>query len=321
MSRLVVIGNGFDLAHGLHTKYSDFMEYLCSYKKKPQMIYDRFVLFSSVSAQDQERHRFYEAISKYIPEQDLWSSFEEALGFLDYEQIQEDNSCYFLSYGDDNWRDSANHDFQYMISEDLSFAANISRYFSEWILRINTNVPPVVSLDILNRNCLFLNFNYTDTLEKVYGIPASNILYIHGNALRGNNLILGHHNAMLFQEKAIPAFNAAEEQGIYMEDIEEDFRLHEAREIIKDYFRKTYKDTASIIRYYQSFFYSLTVVNEVYIFGHSLSEIDFDYFAEIKKNILPTCQWCISYHDDMTNAQTLIDRLNISKENVRLFYF
>ena len=87
LSRLVVIGNGFDLAHGLHTKYSDFMKYLCSYEKPPQIIYDRFVLLDSVSAQDQERHRFYEAIGKYIPEEDLWSSFEEALGFLDYEQI------------------------------------------------------------------------------------------------------------------------------------------------------------------------------------------------------------------------------------------
>ena len=85
---------------------------------------------------------------------------------------------------------------------------------------------------------MFLNFNYTDTLEKVYGIPASNILYIHGNALRGNNLILGHHDATLFQGKTIPAFNAAEEHGIYMEDIEEDFRLQEAKEIIKDYLEK-----------------------------------------------------------------------------------
>ncbi len=201
----------------------------------------------------------------------------------------------------------------------MAFAKDISRYFSEWILHINTNVLPVVSSNILNRNCLFLNFNYTDTLEKVYGIPASNILYIHGNALRGNNLILGHHDATLFQGKTIPAFNAAEEHGIYMEDIEEDFRLQEAKEIIKDYFRKTYKDTASIIRYYQSFFNSLATVYEVYIFGHSLSEIDFDYFAEIKKNVPLTCRWYISYHDNIINAQNLIRRLNI--KNFQLFQF
>lgn len=319
LSRLVVIGNGFDLAHGLHTKYSDFIKYLCSYEKEPEFIYDRYINLDSVSPQDRKKHLFYKAISKYIPERDLWSSFEEALSFLDYEQVQENNYCYFLDYGDDKWRDSANHDFQYMIEEDLAFAKDISYYFSKWILSINTSVPPVVSSNIFNTNSLFLNFNYTNTLEKVYDIPASKILYIHGNALRGNNLILGHHDATLFQEKITPIFNTSEEHGVYMEDTEIDFRLQEAREIIKDYFRKTYKDTTSIIRCYQDFFSSLKIVNEVYIFGHSLSKIDFDYFAEIKKNVPITCQWYISYHDDMTNAQNLIYRLSIN--NVQLFKF
>ena len=131
LSRLVVIGNGFDLAHGLHTKYSDFMKYLCSYEKKPEIIHDGFI--------------------------------------------------------------------RLMIAQDLAFAKDISHFFSEWILHINTSVHPILPSNILNKNCLFLNFNYTDTLEKVYNIPASNILYIHANALRGNNLILGHHDATLFQ--------------------------------------------------------------------------------------------------------------------------
>ena len=66
LSRLIIIGNGFDLAHGLHTKYSDFMEYLCSYEKEPEIIYGRFVRLDSISPRDQEKHHFYEAISKYI---------------------------------------------------------------------------------------------------------------------------------------------------------------------------------------------------------------------------------------------------------------
>lgn len=188
------------------------------------------------------------------------------MGIIDKPIYLIDNSCYFLDYRDDTWRDRANHDFQYVISEDLSFAVNISRCFSEWILHINTNVPPVVLPESFNKNCLFLNFNYTDILEKVYDIPASNILYIHGNALRGDNLILGHHNAALFREQIVPAFNAAEEHSTYLEDIEEDFRLQEAKEFIKNYFRRIYKDTASIIRYHQSFFDSLKTVDEVYIY-------------------------------------------------------
>lgn len=264
---------------------------------------------------------FYEALEKYIPKEDLWNSFEEALSYLDYEQIQEDNSCYFLDYGDDNWRDSANHDFQYMIGEDLSFAKNIPHYFLQWIESINTSIRPVVSPSLLNRNCLFLNFNYTDTLEQGYAIPAANILYIHGNALRGDNLILGHHDATLFQEKSIPAFNSAEEHDIYMDSLDEDFRLQEAREIIKEYFRKTYKDTLSIIKMNKPFFCSLLTINEVFVLGHSLSTIDFDYFIEIRDFVSPTCKWYISYYsqDDFYKAQDFAKAMGLQSYKLITF--
>ena len=49
---LVVIGNGFDIAHGLPTKYSDFMNYLLSYEKEPQIIMGRFARLDSISSQD-----------------------------------------------------------------------------------------------------------------------------------------------------------------------------------------------------------------------------------------------------------------------------
>lgn len=96
MSRLIVVGNGFDIAHGLPTKYSDFLKYIGS-----------------------DCPKFYDAVCQYIPEDALWSCFEEALSYLDDEQLKDDNSCYLLGYGDDNWRDCAHHDFQYMIGEAL----------------------------------------------------------------------------------------------------------------------------------------------------------------------------------------------------------
>ena len=316
VNRLFVIGNGFDIAHGLPTKYSNFMEYLLTLTQKPQFIIGNYALLDSIAPQDQAKRRFYETMSKYIPEQDLWCSFEEALGYLDYEQIQEDNSCYFLDYADDNWRDSANHDFQYMIEQDLSFASEIPYYFRQWIITINmnTNILPIFPLNSFDTSDLFLNFNYTNTLENIYKIPSNNILYIHGNALRGDKLILGHHDTSLFQGKMLPSFNAAEEHGMYMESEDEDFRLQEAREIIKDYFRKTYKDTISIIKCNQLFFQSLTKIKEIIVIGHSLSNIDFDYFLEIKKFVVSTCRWHISYYSDvdLCNAQNFAQKLGLS---------
>lgn len=322
MRRLIVIGNGFDIAHGLPTKYSDFMEYLLAYESQPQFFPgSKYIRLSSLSSQDQARHRFYEAISKYIPEQDLWCSFEEALAILDEEQLQDDNSCYLLGYGDENWSDSAHHDFQYMIGEALSFASDIPNYFSQWISRIDTRVFPKISSEIINSDCIFLTFNYTDTLENSYGIPPERILYIHGKALRGDNLILGHHENTLFQDEPIPQFQSEEEREIYYENYTEDVRITEAREIIKAYFRGTYKDTTSIIQQNRAFFYSLNSISEVYILGHSLSVIDFEYFVEIKKYVTLTCKWSISYHsdEDYYNAQNFISALGI--QNYQLFYF
>lgn len=87
--------------------------------------FPEFLDRNSISNEDLKKHELIERLEKYIPSEDLWSCFEEALGTLDYEQLQEDNSSYLIGYGDDNWRDSANHDYQYMIQEELNFTNDI----------------------------------------------------------------------------------------------------------------------------------------------------------------------------------------------------
>ncbi len=287
---LVIIGNGFDIAHNLPTKYSNFMEQLT-----------------------EEHSTFYETICRYIPEDSLWASFEEALADLDDEQLQDDNSCYLLGYGDENWKDSAHHDFQYMIGEALIFAKDIPQYFSNWILSINTCASPIMPTHLVDRRNIFLSFNYTDTLETVYGIPENHICYIHGKAKRGDNLVVGHHSENLIQDDPEPQFTTEEERQMYYENYDEDVRVTEAKGIIKDYFKNTYKDTATIIAKNKSFFDLLSQVNKVYIYGHSLSDIDFDYFSEVCKCVAPYCEWHIFYRTkgDYQKAIALITSLNI----------
>lgn len=60
MNKLVIIGNGFDIAHGLPTKYSDFKDYLLSYEQPPQVFMGNFILTDSVQ-NDQAKHRFHDA--------------------------------------------------------------------------------------------------------------------------------------------------------------------------------------------------------------------------------------------------------------------
>lgn len=296
--RLIVLGNGFDLAHGLHTRYSDFLK--------------------TVQC---ENSSFYEAVCQYIPENTLWKNFEEALAYLDDEQLRDDNSCYLLGYGDDNWRDSAHHDFQYMIREFLSFAKYIPEYFLGWIKTVEISAHKIMPLDIFNNNSIYLNFNYTDTLEKVYDISEDGILYIHGKALRNDVLVVGHHDEGLVQEEEEPVFETEEEKELYYENYDEDVRIIEANSIIKDYFITTFKNTDEIIDKYSDFFKKLTGIREIYIFGHSLSDIDYNYFLEIKNKTSPKAIWKISYHNDdaYINANIFVKKLDIS--NYELFFF
>lgn len=315
MKKLFVIGNGFDLAHGLRTKYSHFMQYLNQFENPPRLHARGFIDRNSMSKDDIERHDLYEKISKYIPADDLWNCFEDALGNVDIDRLKDDNSCYLLGYGDDNWRDSAHHDYQYMINEELDFTDDIVYWFFRWIDTINTHVASKSEFArLFSAEDVFLTFNYTDTLETVYGIPENRIKYIHGKAGRDRQLVLGHHNEEYFTEPIDRNKMTEEEYENYCEYMSGiDVREQEADEYIEAYFRRTFKDTSAIIDANRGFFNSLSNVGEIYILGHSLSYIDYDYFIEIREKIPENCRWNISYFsdDDYYHAQRLIQNLQI----------
>lgn len=315
MKNLVIVGNGFDIAHDLNTKYSDFIKYLTSYESKPEMIFPGFARLDSISIADRARHDLYEKLKKYIPEEDLWNSFEDALGYLDYDQVKEDNSCYMLGYGDDNWRDSANHDYQYMINEELSFMDAVENEFGNWINKIDTQISSLSNLvSIMNKNNIYLNFNYTDTLEHVYQIPETNIKYIHGKAKRGDKLILGHHDSSFWTKEQNYKSMSDEELEMYREyESERDFREVEAEQILEGYFQRTYKDTEQIIELNKDFFASISGVEKVFILGHSFSEIDFAYFVEVSNRVSSSCEWIMSWYssEDFQNASNMIAALKV----------
>lgn len=320
---LVITGNGFDIAHGINSRYSDFYNYLASFESEPRPMFPEFPEFldrNSISNEDLKKHELIERLEKYIPSENLWSCFEEALGTLDYEELQENNSSYLIGYGDDNWRDSANHDYQYMIQEELDFTNDIDYQFKRWIDMLNTMVQPLQSIIEIFNICkdsqtLFLNFNYTDTLERTYGIERKSILYIHGKVGESMKLILGHHDDSFWNRKSDDVSQMTEEEyEHYCEYLQErDVREVEAESIIKSFFKTTYKDTMKIIEQNKMFFLQQNPWRKVFVLGHSLSEIDFDYFREIRKNTLQNCEWIISAYssDDKNRVLQFVEILQI----------
>ena len=55
-------------------------------------------------------------------------------------------------------------------------------YLQEWAMQIEIGKPAIHKwfLKKIQPDDLFLNFNYTKTLEALYGLPAKSVCHIHG---------------------------------------------------------------------------------------------------------------------------------------------
>lgn len=294
-SVLYIIGNGFDLYHGIKSKYSDFKEYL----KKSN--YDVF-----------------ECVDKYLSVKEDWSDFEEALAKLNIDDILDLTECYLIDYGAEDWSDSYHHDYQYEMNKIIeNLTVKLKNEFRNWIQQLDILMPETSLFLKLHNNAYYLNFNYTPALKRFYDIPSTNIFHIHGKLVESEQLIYGYS----IQQPTINAYSEARgeirtKDDLYLreDDENEDPRVVEGRDIIKNYFLETYKNSDKIIKENITFFQNLKNISEIYILGHSLGDGDMAYLREIIKyiNKLST-KWYITYHneDNKDNFCNKISNLGI----------
>ncbi|WP_185264325.1 bacteriophage abortive infection AbiH family protein [Elizabethkingia anophelis] len=262
IKKLYIIGNGFDMQHGIKSKYSDFREYI-----------------------ETKDERLKAKLEEYFDSDVLWSNFEEALADLDTEQIVEECSDYLYSYDTEDWSDSYNHDYQYELQQRINLITNIlKQHFTEWILQLEIPENAEENMVIIDRGSRFINFNYTDTLEQLYKIAQHQIFYIHNKAINTEStLILGHSRIPQETKKT--------------DDEDYDVRVAEGNQILNKYFADTYKSTETIIKENTIFFSGLNTIETIYVFGHSLSVVDRPYFEEIIKHInKEEVTWKVSFY-------------------------
>lgn len=155
----------------------------------------------------------------------------------------------------------------------------------------------------LRRDARYLTFNYTDTLQRVYGVPDTNVLHIHGAAKHvDDQLILGHG----WKRSPVDSFN----HGIDHE--EADTRVMEGNNIIDGYFSATFKRTDRVITQHQPFFRSLSDIRTVLVMGHSLSEVDMPYLREVLNHIgTNETRWQVSFYDSSQDAEDAMRDLGV----------
>ena len=256
---LYILGNGFDIAHGISSRYSDFEKWVKARGNK-QLVDMMNIFFSN--------------------EHYLWADVETALGeyregdIFDYckpdEEIDYDHMMRSVAATEDgpDWF------FKPILNE---FLGN----FTEWVDSID--ISSACQQQQLGMQSKYLTFNYTETLEKVYGIQDDKILHIHGSrAVKGDAYIMGHNN--IKSDNLYDTLNGE----LYFEQ--------DTKNKIISRMNELYKDTSSIIRHNATFFRSLSGITHVVVIGHSVNEVDWPYFDEVNKNIGPNAQWQFHSH-------------------------
>lgn len=286
-SQLFVIGNGFDLHHRIASKYSDFASYL------------KYV----------DQHTFGIAEKYIVPEKDLWSYLEERLAEVDVDQIEDYAESYLVSYGADDWSDSGHHDYEYEIEQICdAISKKLRKHFADWVRQLEIPLHAAVPVQCINPSALFLNFNYTATLQRIYGVHDSRVLHIHGSASDSTaEIVLGHGWDR----------QASDLRSRFTHE-DTDVRVAGGFQLIDDLLAETFKPTQEILARNRAFFEGLNTVTEVFVLGHSLAQVDEPYFSAVLDHVHPNAQWTVSFHGNEIATWSAAKDIGIPTSRLRL---
>lgn len=316
--KLYICGNGFDLHYGYKTRFTDYKEFLLEH-----YLYS----FSNF-----EEFRYLD-----LSLSDKWSDLEQSLT-INYEECIEDAiNEFYPDLNDDS--DSRWYAIDIDLEEQTKFIYDFTgKYFIEWLNQIDfNNTNKKLNLD---NSSLYLTFNYTSTLEKLYNISPNNIYHIHGSLDSVENML----------DWVIPSFKTIEDAEVAEQPQVDEINNDICREQIQfgsisndaqkiklelqkrfsyyDFFSVSIEpaiehiigfcDAASknIKKNYKTLrdFISGKNINEVIIMGHSIMGVDFPYYSDVIIPVLKDCCWkfyCFS-DDDRKNTFKFIQRFSLN---------
>lgn len=278
-NRLVLIGNGFDLAHGLKTSYRNFMDwYVCTaFGKfsKNHFYQDTLIefnqVYTSTSVTWEKEPNTFEEVINHINSNKQYLSCRFSPMFFDR---------LINSFKENNWIDIEKYYFKRLKSffsntsssekDKKEYVEKLNREFdfliiqlANYIKTINEKIPNTDKLRIDKRKhnlhsaiapsnqsskVMFLNFNYTETLTRKCYATEEDVVHIHGRVkdISKNPIIFG------YGDETDPVYQSIEDSGenIYLEHIKS-----------FGYFRTG--------NYHKLLSYIDSSPYEVYIIGHS----------------------------------------------------
>lgn len=217
----------------------------------------------------------YQLMCQITKSERFWSDFEEKLA--DFNKVSIDTMDFLDSDGDLNDFLMANYANE--LGETLAkyvlyslkklFKLWIEETYSEWKDRILTKGNELKSkllkdTVLKNSDAIFINFNYTKTLEDLYRIPEEQVFHLHG-VIGGEGFVFGHGC-----DDKVSDSNPLD-VGAYLEEVVE----------------KLKKPVNDILTNYNELFERLSSVKEIYFIGFRISSkqiwVDRPYLKAIFK--------------------------------------
>lgn len=287
--KLLIIGNGFDLACGYNTSYHN-------YKKFIKSVYPSY--FETIN----DAYTITLGHQHFI---NLWKDFEENISKIN-------SDSYFPEESNNPYKEQINYydhvEYLYKI---------IKLTFEEWILKKDATICEDKSFHmkeslnslVLNAS-LILNFNYTKNVESHFKTNVQ-ICHIHGLADSPN---FGHKRE-----------DPANDPKHFSPDSICSNKFGHPDRALNEFQNLTEKDVQKCFNDHKGFFKKIekSEVSEITFFGFSFSEVDKFYFSKMNLNTFCIIN-CYLYNNNCKNqqiARQFIYSIFDNGENFKIFFY
>jgi len=254
---LIIIGNGFDIWQGLDTGYDKFQKFYLAHRDEiMRKLHIRKHVFRDEDGREtaiSDVELIYgNPFEPQLLDNEFWSTFEASLDKLDSEQLN-------MFFGKDNkgLRE---------MNKSIRNASQILREaFCSWIATIVIDEKDAGYR--FGDNCLFINFNYTDTLQKRFQVKDRNVYHIHGEASDKDSIIYGHSSHPQMPEDMLYRLGGRF-RGLYFID-----------RILYETDKHVAENIQSLCMFLALHAAMSEEIKDVYVLGHSFGLPDLEYFT------------------------------------------
>lgn len=250
---IVIIGNGFDRWLGLNTSYSDFHKYYFEHRDELAKKKYRMELEDGTIEEFTDVELIYgDPLDPGELDDNFWNGFEKSLSHIDAERLN-----LFFGKGKSGLK---------KMNKSIKKAKKIlTKAFCGWIQSIS--IEPKEPDYHFGDNCLFINFNYTDTLHNCLGVKKMFEHHIHGEAADRESIIFGHNDHPQEPEEMLHQLGGRFRGLYYVDRI-----LYETDKHCAD-------NVQILIMFLALHGVMKEEIKDIYVLGHSMSLVDLEYFA------------------------------------------